>query len=136
MVGGTMYLGLDNKLLYLWSNDMEFKSIKYFYQLYKKGMNEGNALSAVPEPQVYLLPQVDHLFIHVLSRASEVGSPTNPPWAPGSDKTQGQGSFGLFTGGLAIIAYTKIKKKRRTAHLIRFLLREGEPGTSQYGICS
>ncbi len=35
----------------------------------------------------------------ILSRASEVGSPTNPPWAPGSDKTRGQGSFGPFTGG-------------------------------------
>ena len=44
---------------------------------------------------------------NILSRA-KVGSPTNPPWAPASDKTQ-------------------------TAHLIRpFLLRQGEPGTSQY----
>ncbi len=25
----------------------------------------------------------------------EEGSPTNPPWAPGSDKTWSQGSFGL-----------------------------------------
>ncbi len=33
-----------------------------------------------------------------LSRASEVGSPTNPPWTPGSDKTRGQGSFGPSTG--------------------------------------
>ncbi len=31
-------------------------------------------------------------FHYILSRASKVGSPTNPPWAPGSDKTRGQGS--------------------------------------------
>ena len=31
--------------------------------------------------------------LNILSRASEVGSPTNPPWAPGSDKTRGQGSL-------------------------------------------
>ncbi len=37
---------------------------------------------------------------NVLSRASELGSPTNPPWAPGSDMTRGLGSFGQFTGGL------------------------------------
>ncbi len=36
----------------------------------------------------------------IVSRASEAGSPTNLPWAPGSDKTLGQGSFGPFTGGL------------------------------------
>ncbi len=29
--------------------------------------------------------------MYILSRASEVGSPTNPPWAPGNDKTRGQG---------------------------------------------
>ncbi len=68
-----------------------------------------------------------HVFF-ILSRASEMGSPTNPPWAPGSDKTQGQGSFGPFTGGLP----TQNFKKKQTAHLIRFLLRQGEPGTSQY----
>ncbi len=34
---------------------------------------------------------------YILSRASEAGSPTN---RPGSDKTQGQGSFGPSTGGL------------------------------------
>ncbi len=62
-----------------------------------------------------------------ISRASEVGSPTNPPWAPGSDKTRGQGSF----GPLAMTTYKNIKKKR-TVHLTRFLLRQGEPGTSQY----
>ncbi len=31
-------------------------------------------------------------FHFILSLASEVGSPTNPPWAPGSNKTRGQGS--------------------------------------------
>ncbi len=29
-------------------------------------------------------------LLYILSRASEVGSPTNPPWAPGSDKTRGK----------------------------------------------
>ncbi len=33
---------------------------------------------------------------NILSRASEAGSPTN---RSGSDKTQGQGSFGPSTGG-------------------------------------
>ena len=71
--------------------------------------------------------QCKHLFceltyvqisLKILSRASEAGSPTNPPWALGSDKTRGQGF-----------------KKKRTAYLIRpFLVRQGEPGTSQY-IC-
>ena len=49
----------------------------------------------------------------VLSRASEAGSPTN---RPGSDKTRGQGSFDLSTGGPDL--YKNLKKKR-TAHLIR-----------------
>ena len=31
--------------------------------------------------------------------ASKAGSPTNPAWAPGSDKTRGQESFGPSTGG-------------------------------------
>ncbi len=38
-----------------------------------------------------------HHTLNILSRASEVGSPTNPPWAPGSDKTRGQGSFDFFS---------------------------------------
>ncbi len=33
---------------------------------------------------------------------------------------------------LAITTYKKFKKRKRTVHLIRFLLRQGEPGTSQY----
>ena len=60
-----------------------------------------------------------------MSRASEAGSPTN---RPGSDKTQGQGSFGPSTGGpdllgslqpatMAKCLYKNVKKKR-TAHLI------------------
>ena len=39
---------------------------------------------------------VDTCDIHILSRASEAGSPTN---RLGSDKTRGQGSFGPSTGG-------------------------------------
>ncbi len=41
--------------------------------------------------------------VKILSRASEVGSPINPPWAPGSNKTRGQGSFGPSTGGPHLI---------------------------------
>ncbi len=51
-----------------------------------------------------------------MSRASEAGSPTN---RPGSDKTWGQGSFGLST------------ETNRTFDS-PFLLRQGEPSTSQY----
>ncbi len=52
------------------------------------------------------------------------GVSNKPPWAPGSDKTQGQGS-------LAITTYNKFKKETdRTFD--PFLLRQGEPGTSQY----
>ncbi len=69
-------------------------------------------------------------YTNILSRASEVGSPTNPPWAPDSDKTQGQGCFSPFTGGLPI----KNFKKKRNVHLTRFLLRQGEPGTSHMTI--
>ena len=42
------------------------------------------------------LPPVLEVTLYILSRASEVGSPTN---RPGSDKTRGQGSFGPSTGG-------------------------------------
>ncbi len=45
---------------------------------------------------------IPDLYI-VACQRGEVGSPTNPPWAPGSDKTQGQGSFGPFTGGLDLL---------------------------------
>ncbi len=50
---------------------------------------------------------------NILSRASEAGSPKN---RPGSDKTRGQGS---------------LKGTNRTFDS-PFLLRQGEPGTSQY----
>ena len=39
------------------------------------------------------------LFRYILSHAGGVGVSNKPPRAPGSDKTQGQGSFGPFTGG-------------------------------------
>ncbi len=51
-----------------------------------------------------------------------MGSPTN---RPGSDKTRDQGSFGPSTGGPDLDKY--LKKDDRL-----FLLRQGEPGTSQY----
>ncbi len=48
----------------------------------------------------------------------------------GSDKTQGQGSFSPFTGGL--LPRKKIKKRETDRTFDPFLLRQGEPGTSQY----
>ena len=43
--------------------------------------------STGPGYRVGILDQSIFLFsIYVLSRASKVGSPTNPPWTPGSDK--------------------------------------------------
>ncbi len=81
------------------------------------------------------------LRVFILSRASEAGSPTNPPWAPGSDKTRGQGSFGAFTGGLDLLgepdyfshdSLYKILKRNKPHIWLTFLLRQGEPGTSQY----
>ena len=83
----------------------------------------------------FFLRSVKHIaFIsrmNILSRASGVGSPTNHR-APGSDKTRGQGSFGLFTGGPSDNYPTKIFKKKNGLYNGPVLLRQGEPGTSQY----
>ncbi len=60
-----------------------------------------------------------HLYMYILSCASEAGSPAN---RRGSDKIWGQGSFGPSTGGQVIMAkylYRINFKKKRTAHLIR-----------------
>ncbi len=71
----------------------------------------------------------------ILSHASEAGSPTN---RTGSDKTRGQGSFGPSTGGHLTIDeldyyLDKIFKKETNRILDSpFLLRQGEPGTSQH----
>ncbi len=46
--------------------------------------------------------------------------------APGSDKTQGQGSFGPLTGGPK-----NNFKKKNGPYTGPVLLRQGEPGTSQ-----
>ncbi len=81
-----------------------------------------------------------------MSRASEAGSPKN---RSGSDKTQGKGSFGPSTGGPDLqgslqpaeltktpqdIYLDKKNLKKETDHTFDspFLLRQGEPGTSQY----
>ncbi len=67
----------------------------------------------VEESRDQFIAFIIHVHLtNVLSRVSEAGSPTN---RPGSDKTQGQGSFGT----------------NRTFDL-PFLPRQGEPGTSQY----
>ncbi len=50
--------------------------------------SETEAFSELPYPEFV---KWDKLLI--LSHAREVGSPTNPPWASGSDKTRGQGIF-------------------------------------------
>ncbi len=66
-----------------------------------------------------------NIFLITLSRASEAWSPTN---RSGSDKTRNQGSFGPSTGGQQTSQITT-----QTKYLIRlFLLRQSEPGTSQY----
>ncbi len=57
----------------------------------------------------------------------QVGSPTNPPWAPGGEKTRGQGSFDYFSPN-----YLERFKKETDCTFDHFLLRQGEPGTSQY----
>ncbi len=49
---------------------------------------------------------------NILSRASEMGSPTNPPWASGSDKTRGQGSFVPLTGGLDLWGSLQLAEDR------------------------
>ena len=49
-------------------------------------------------------------LVSILLHASKVGSPTNPPWAPGTDKTQGQGSFGPSTGGPDLLQPAELTK--------------------------
>ncbi len=68
------------------------------------------------------------------------GVSNKPPWAPGSDKTWGQGPFGPFTGGLdlrgslqpAELNQEKLKKKETDRTFDPFLLRQGKPGMPQY----
>ena len=47
----------------------------------------------------------------ILSPASEVGSPTNPPWAPGSNKTWGRGILWSVHRWIAIATEIFFKKK-------------------------
>ncbi len=62
-------------------------------------------------------------FPYILSRASGAGSPTN---RPAGDKTRDQRSFGPSTGGP--------EKNEFHTWFALFLLRQGEPGTSQYHV--
>ena len=73
-----------------------------------------------------LLCYVCHRLGHsiILSRASEVGSPTNH-LGSGQRQDTDQGSFGPLTGGLP-----KIEKDEPYTGPV--LLRQGDPGTSQY----
>ena len=79
------------------------------------------------ESHLTLVPAPGHKILTACQRG---GVSNKPPWAPGSDKTRGQGSFGPFTGGLpnltilAITTYKKFKKKR-TVHLTRFFTKTG-----------
>ncbi len=88
--------------------------------------------------QIFKSEQCSYLLKDIVS-CQRGGSPTN---RSGSDKTRGQGSFGPSTGvpdlqgslqPAELDNHLDINfKKERTAHLIRFfLLRQGEPGTSQ-----
>ena len=88
------------------------------------------------------------------------GDSNKPPRDPGSDKTRGQGSYGLLTGGLNLTStgepptcgvterFTYVKyldranlvittqkfKKKNGLYTGPVLLRQGEPGTSQYDL--
>ncbi len=76
--------------------------------------------------------QILDLHGYILSCVSEAGSPTN---RPGSDKTLGQGSFGPSTGGSDLQGNhldKNFKKDEPHTWFALLLLRQGEPGTSQY----
>ncbi len=64
-------------------------------------------------------------FPHYIVACQRVGVSNKPTL--GSRQRQDTGS-----GIIAITTDKKKLKKKRTAHLTRFLLRQGEPGTSQY----
>ncbi len=89
------------------------------YLLERKNLTPMQIFAVYSQMALHPSDFIQH-FYYILSRASEVGSPANPPWAPGSDKTRGQGSFGPFTVG---------KETNRTFDPL--LLRQGEPGTPQ-----
>ena len=59
------------------------------------------------------------------------GVSNKPPWALGSDKTRGQGSFGLSNNCLQFFF---LKETDRTFD--PFLQRQGGPGPSQYILCA
>ncbi len=48
----------------------------------------------------FLNKDADKIYCRVPTRWGLLQTTNKPPWAPGSDKAQGQGSFGSFTGGL------------------------------------
>ena len=70
-------------------------------------------LVLLPDTWQWGLPRV-----YILSRASEVGSPSNHP--------------GLRAATRHGVRDPLVGSQKRTVHLTRFLLRQGEPGTSQY----
>ena len=109
-----MHLPLT-KLLYRPSSKVHFKWVRWTRAVQKcipcakgilgKSFHEKSKIRFWPlllplmvDPLNTILTQKNPVdILYIVSLASEVGSPTNPPWAPGSDKTPGQGSFGPLT---------------------------------------
>ncbi len=69
----------------------------------------------------------EHLNHYIYCRVPAGWGLQQTTQVPGSDKTRGQGSFGPFTGGLNLIL-----PKRNGSYAGPVLLRQGDPGTSQY----
>ncbi len=69
----------------LWTSCRQTLSTR-FLSLYSKG-------------RFYGLKKISDILYHIVS-CQRGGVSNKPPWAPGSDKTRDQGSFGPFTGGL------------------------------------
>ncbi len=72
-----------------------------------------NIISEFIKHCVLLLVKKNSRYIVACQRD---GVSNEPPWALGSDKTRGQGSFGPFT----MTTYKKNLKEKQTIHLIRF----------------
>ena len=109
----------DNKLGLFWGISYFFRVLIYFNNNFR--------------PYIFLAPQQSKTIYIV---ACQQGGVSNKPTL-GSGQRQDTGTGILWSVNrwtiLAVTTYKNLKKKR-TAHLTRFLLRQGEPGTSQYNI--
>ncbi len=73
----------------------------------------GVMLSAIHAPTISLMNGITCMAITIYEYAQYTlyaivacqrgGVSNKPPWASGSDKTRGQGSFGPFTGGRSLV---------------------------------